>query len=233
MIQSQSIIPPVVRTSVLPPLESGDHLSRVEFERRYDAMPGLKKAELIEGIVYMGSPVRWNEHARPHALVLGWIVNYSNKTPPTQVGDNGSVRLDDDNMPQPDVALILEPGRGGQATLSDDGYLEGAPELIVEVAASTASIDLNTKLRVYQRCNVLEYVVWRVLDGVVDWFHLENGEYHRLTPGQDGIIRSLVFPGLWLDVAALLDFDSVKVLDMLGQGLADPSHRAFVAKYSA
>ena len=217
----------------VPPLEPGDHLSRAEFERRYHAMPGLKKAELIEGVVYMASPVRWNEHARPHALVLLWLGTYSAATPFTQVGDNGSVRLDGDNMPQPDVALIIERSKGGQATLSEDGYVEGAPELVVEVAASTASIDLNVKQRVYRRNNVPEYVVWRVQDGAVDWFHLVNGEYHRLAAGDDGIIRSVVFPGLWLDLAALIRLDSGQVLNALARGLADPAHASFVAKLTA
>jgi len=233
MIQSPSLVHPLSRKTGLPPLEPGDHLSRAEFERRYDAMPGLKKAELIEGVVHMPSPVRWKQHAEPHALIMLWLGAFAAHTPFTSVGDNGSIRLDNDNMPQPDAAMIIVPTKGGQAHFSDDGYLEGAPELIVEVAASTASIDLNTKLRVYRRSNVLEYVVWRVLDGVVDWFHLENGEYHRLAPGQDGIVRSLVFPGLWLDVAALVALDSAKVLDTLGQGLADPTHRTFVAKFPA
>lgn len=230
VIQTRSAVDPAV---ALPRLESGDHLSLAEFERRYDAMPGLKKAELIEGVVYMPSPVRWEEHARPHALVLLWIGTYSVKTPSTQVGDNGSVRLDGENMPQPDVALIIDPARGGQATLSDDGYVEGAPELIIEVSASTASIDLNTKLRVYQRNKVREYVVWRVLDRAVDWFRLERGAYQRVVADTGGVIRSASFPGLWLDVAALIELDPARVLDTLARGLADPTHAAFVARLQA
>ena len=214
----------------LPLLEPGDHLTREEFERRYDAMPDLKKAELVEGIVYMGSPVRLKHHAQPHGIVLTWLGTYRAHTPGVLFGDNGSIRLDDDNMPQPDAMMIIDPARGGQVVLSEDDYVEGGPELVVEVAASTASMDLNTKLRVYRRHNVREYIVWRVLDGAIDWFILRDGDYQRLSPGVDGITRSEVFPGLWLDPKALVEANLVRVLDVLGQGLADPSHAAFVAR---
>lgn len=233
MIQQSPSLVPVARPPAIPPLEPGDHLTRAEFERRYDAMPNLKKAELLEGVVFMASPVRWQQHARPHAIFLLWLGYYSARTPHTQVGDNGSVRLDNDNMPQPDVALLIDPARGGQSRLGADDYVEGAPELVVEVAASTASIDLNIKLRVYRRNNVKEYVVWRVQDGALDWFHLEDGEYRRLAAGADGIVRSVTFPGLWLDLAALARSDSAGVLATLDRGLADPGHAAFVAKLTA
>jgi Putative restriction endonuclease len=215
-------------TETLPVLESGDHLTRQEFERRYDAMPELKKAELIEGIVYMGSPVRLQKHGRPHVHVCTWLGFYESLTPGVFAGDNVSVRLDDDNMPQPDGLLIIDTGRGGQATVTDDDYIEHGPELVVEVAASTVSMDLNTKLRVYRRHNVREYIVWRVLDRAIDWFILREGEFVRLAPGADGITRSVVFPGLWLDPKALVEADLARVLDVLRQGIADPAHEAFV-----
>lgn len=213
-----------------PPLESGDHLSRDEFERRYEAMPGLKKAELIEGVVYMSSPVRWNHHARPHVHLLSWLGVYEANTPGVQAGDNGTVRLDLDNEPQPDAILIVEPARGGQAQLSDDDYIEGAPELVAEVAASSVSIDLNTKLRVYRRNNVREYIVWRVLDQAIDWFALRQSQFDRLPLGADGTYRSEIFPGLWLDPTALTRFDLSAVLQRLQLGLSDPEHAAFAAR---
>jgi Uma2 family endonuclease len=212
-----------------PPLEPGDHLTIDEFERRYDAMTGLKKAELIEGVVYMASPVRLNHHGRPHAHVSHWLVTFEMHTPGVIVGDNVSIRLDGDNMPQPDAAMIIEPARGGQAVISEDDYIEGAPELVLEIAASTASIDLNTKLRVYRRNKVREYLVWRVLDQAIDWFVLRQGRYDRLPIGPDGIYRSEVFPGLWLDPAALVASDLVEVLAVLQRGIASPEHARFVA----
>ncbi len=212
-----------------PPLEPGDHLTRDEFERRFDAMPGLKKAELIEGVVHMGSPVRLNRHGRPHVHISGWLFTYESLTPGVIVGDNVSIRLDGDNMPQPDVAMIIDPARGGQAVVSEDDYIEGAPELVVEVAASTASIDLNTKFRVYRRNNVREYIVWRVFDRAIDWYVLREGRYDRLAPGADGIYRSETFPGLWLDPAALVGSDLARLVDVLRRGVATPEHAAFLA----
>src|SRR3954452_3734073 len=112
----------------------------------------------------MPSPVRLNHHGRPHIHVSTWLGTYEAHTPGVLVGDNVSIRLDDENMPQPDAVMILDPARGGQATIGEDDYIEGAPELVVEVAASTASIDLNAKLRAYLRNGVREYIAWRVLD---------------------------------------------------------------------
>jgi Uma2 family endonuclease len=213
----------------IPPLENGDQLSRFEFERRYHAMPHLKKAELIEGIVYMPSPVRHRQHGEPHSYLMGWLVVYKASTPGVQVGDNSTVRLDLDNEPQPDGSLLIDPVCGGQTRLSEDGYIEGAPELVLEVASSSASYDLHAKRNVYRRSGVKEYVVWRVLDEAIDWFVLRDGQYERFAPGDDGILRSDVFPGLWLDPAALVRHDLATVLATVQQGVTSPDHAAFVA----
>jgi Uma2 family endonuclease len=213
-----------------PPLETGDHLTRDEFERRYDAMPGLKKAELIEGVVHVPSPLRWSRHGRPNRHVSTWLGVYEADTPGVQGGDNATIRLDMDNEPQPDAVLIIDPARGGQARISADDYVEEAPELVVEIAASSVSIDLNTKLRVYRRNRVREYVVWRALDQAIDWFILRQGRYDRLPLGADSVYRSEIFPGLWLDPAALTRFDLAQVLRVLQQGLASPEHAAFVGR---
>ena len=214
-----------------PPLENGDHLSRAEFERRYDAMPELKKAELIEGIVFMGSPVRLRlrRHGQPHVHAATWIGTYQAHTPSVLTGDNSSVRMDDDSMPQPDLCLLIDPARGGQAQVSEDDYVEGGPELVVEVSSSTVSLDLHAKLRVYRRNKVREYLVWRVLNQAIDWFVLQGDDYARHDPGPDGILRSEAFPGLWLDPKALTSGDLAGVLGVLGRGLATDEHAAFVA----
>jgi Uma2 family endonuclease len=154
---------------MIPMLESGDQLTRDEFERRYDAMPGINGAELVEGVVQIPSPVRYTQHSNPHFCFMGWLWVYAARTPGVESGDNGSIRLDLANMPQPDSFLIIRPERGGQARISDDDYIEGAPELIGEIAASSASFDLGVKLDAYRRNGVCEYVVWRVLDREVDW----------------------------------------------------------------
>lgn len=221
---------PITLVSTLPPLENGDKLTRPEFERRYDAMPQVKKAELIETIVYMASPLRFRSHGKPHAYVITWLGVYESATPGVELGDNPTVRLDADNEPQPDALLrIFE---GGQSTVSNDDYIEGAPELIVEVAASSVSIDLHEKLKVYRRNQVQEYLVWRVYDGEFDWFKLREGEYVQLEPNADGVFCSQVFPGLWLDKSALLEGNLAKVLEVLQQGLASAEHQSFVDKIS-
>ena len=214
--------------SVIPPLENGDHLTAAEFERRFDAMPSLKKAELIEGVVFVASPVRHREHGRPHNHLGGWLYSYEARTPGVQSGSESTLRLDDQNEPQPDGLLFIEPECGGQITLDDEGYLVGGPELVGEVSATTASMDLNAKLQVYCRHRVQEYVVWRVLDSAIDWFICERGQFQPLLPDADGIHRSRVFPGLWLDAAALVAGDLARVLDVLHAGLASPAHAAFV-----
>jgi Uma2 family endonuclease len=204
----------------VPVLEPGDRLTREEFERRYAAMPDLKKAELIEGVVYMPSPVRARRHGTPHARLVGWLIHYEAKTPGVEVADNATARLDLDNEPQPDAMLYVAPELGGQVRITADDYIEAAPELVAEVASSSASYDLNTKLHVYRRSGVREYVVWRVLDGAIDWFVLREGRYERLEPDERGVVRSEFFPGLWLDTAALLRGDLASVFQVLDEGLA-------------
>ncbi|MFM9961415.1 MAG: Uma2 family endonuclease [Planctomycetaceae bacterium] len=229
----QSTLTPVVklaprRSTRIAPLEPGDELTRDEFERRYEAMTNEKKAELIEGVVHMPSPVRWMQHAVPHAELLGWLVVYRTYTPGVHAGDNGSLRLDMENEPQADAALIIDPANGGQVQLSADDFIVGAPELVAEVSSSTASIDMNRKLRIYRRNQVREYLVWRVLDLVVDWFVWRGGEFHLLSPDAEGIVRSEAFPGLWLDPQALVEGEMPRVLEVLQRGIASDEHQQFV-----
>jgi Uma2 family endonuclease len=211
----------------IPPLESGDRLTRHEFERRYTAMPN-KKAELIEGVVYVASPLRFRNHGLPHGNLIIWLGNYKVSTPRVELGDNATVRLDLDNEPQPDVLLLIDKPSRGQAQISEDDYIEGAPELIAEVAASSASIDLYDKKRAYRRNGVQEYIVWQTLENKLDWFCLQNGEYLLLVPDADGVIKSQVFPGLWLAVTSLITGDMTKVLAVLQQGLNSKEHTDFV-----
>ena len=213
-----------------PILENGDLLSRAEFERRYQRMPSLKKAELIEGIVYIASPLRFESHAEPHANLMGCLWNYKIATPGVRLGDNPTVRLDLDNEPQPDVVLLIDSNCGGQSRLDNEGYIEGAPELVVEIAASTASIDLRDKKRVYRRNGVKEYLVWQVSNQRFDWFSWQEGEYISVEPDAQGIIRSQVFPGLWLAIAALLGGNMLEVMETLQTGLASKDHQEFVGK---
>lgn len=216
----------------LLPLENGDRLTRPEFERRYHAMPNCKKAELIAGVVYMPSPVRFIPHAEPHALLITWLGVYRAATVGVRLGDNATIRLDLDNEPQPDALLRLEENLGGQSRLTDDGYVEGPPEFIAEIAASTATYDLHDKKQVYRRNGVQEYLVWRVSQTQLDWFRLSEGEYLPIEPDENGVLRSLVFPGLWLDDAKLLSGDFSGVLAVLQAGLNSYKHAQFVKQLS-
>jgi|JFJP01.1.fsa_nt_gi Uma2 family endonuclease len=192
-------------------LENGDRLDRLEFERRYTAS-NIKKAELIEGIVYVASPVRFTTHAKPHGQIVGWLDMYQSMKTDLKVGIEPTVRLDDDNEPQPDAVLFKV---GGNAQIDEDGYITGAPELIVEIAASTVSYDLHAKKRIYERNGVREYIVWRTLDQQIDWFVLENGQYVELSPDDTGVIHSRQFEGLRLNVSAILNDDMSAVLKIL------------------
>jgi len=218
------------RDGAIPPLESGDRLSRQEFELRYDATPQLKQAELIEGVVYVPSPVRQRDHGKPHSALVGWVFVYQARTPGLESGDNSTVRLDLRNEPQPGCLLFIHPEHGGQVLIDEDGYVNGAADLVAEVAASSASYDLHDKRQAYERNGVREYIVWRVYDREVDWFVLRGASYERLSAGDDGILRSEVFPGLWLDTSALLSGDFARLLTVLEEGLNSAEHAEFIAR---
>lgn len=178
----------------------------------------------------MASPLRFEPHAEPHGDLIIWLGTYKVATPGVRLGDNPTVHLDMDNEPQPDAVLLIDAGARGQSFIGEDGYIEGAPELVAEIAASSAAIDLGDKKRAYRRNRVREYLVWQVFDQRIDWFSLDDGDYTNIPLGEDGVIRSQVFPGLWLDSAALLQGDMAEVLTVLQAGVASAEHQAFVQK---
>lgn len=212
-----------------PLLEPGDRLTRAEFERRYDRMPHLKKAELIEGIVYMPSPLRVKQHGLPRGQLSTWLGTYVAETAGIQMADNATVRLDFDNEPQPDLVLLKLPAKGGQARISEDDYIEGAPELVVEIVSSSSAYDLHQKKDAYRRNGVREYLAWITIENRLVWWELREGQYQERTPDTDGFLKSGVFPGLWLDSAALLRGDLKQVLATLRRGLDTPEHATFGA----
>ena len=225
--------PPPARPDALPEalpvLQPGDSLTRDEFERRYHRMKNVKKAELIEGIVYMPSPVRIKHHSRPHFVMSQWLGAYEQATPGVMGADNTTVRLDLENEPQPDLILIVDPDKGGQTRISQDDYVEGAPELCIEIAASTAAYDMHQKKRAYRRNGVREYLVWLTEDRRFVFWELKEGDYSEIAPDADGVLKSRVFPGLWLDAAALLAGDLKQALAVLRQGVESDDHAAFAA----
>ncbi|MHB8575336.1 MAG: Uma2 family endonuclease [Dehalococcoidia bacterium] len=196
-------------------LESGDRLSRAEFHRRFCLMPNVKKAELVEGVVYVPSPARYRVHGRPQRLMVLWLSTYALRNLGVEWAFDVTVFLSEDSEVMPDGLLFRVPPPPGGARETADDYIEGAPQLVVEISASTASYDLHDKLRAYQRAGVLEYLVWRVLDQQFDWFRLHEGEYQRVLPDVQGVIASEAFPGLRLHVAKLLAGEIAGVLAAL------------------
>lgn len=212
----------------IPPLENGDRLTRDEFHRRYELMPENIKAELINGVVYMSSPVRVEKHGKPQSHIVGILFNYYVATEGIELGDNVTFKLEAEGEPQPDAVLWIKENYGGKTYITDTDYLEGSPELIVEISSSTASYDLHDKKDAYERNGIKEYIVWRVLDKEIDWFVLQDGKYVRLAQDADGIIESLVFGGLRLNIRAILDNDLVQALRDLQTGIDSAEHKNFV-----
>jgi len=218
----KSVVPGV------PELVNGDALDANEFMRRYEASPDIRKAELIDGIVYiMSSPVSISHHGEPDILMHTLLCMYGIETPGVRASAEATVRLGTKNVPQPDASLRYLPERKGNSRISSDDYLEGSPELIVEISASSASIDTHKKFDAYQSAGVREYIIVLTKVPEVKWWYLDDRTYQPLPPDEDGILRSRVFPGLWLDPKALLKGDGKRVLAVLRKGLKSKEHAAF------
>ena len=207
--------------------ENGDRMTRADFHRRYEAMPWINKAELIEGIVHMPAATKRKNHGQPHSDLVWWLRHYSLHTDGTDCCDNTTILLDLDNELQPDVFLRISPECGGQTRDTADDYVEGSPELIAEVASSSASYDLHSKKNAYRRNGVREYLVWLTREKRIEWWRLDGGEYVSLPADRRGMIKSTVFPGLWLDVPALLKDDMLTVQAKLQDGITSSEAAAF------
>ena len=208
-----------------PLLENGDELSREEFHRRYEQCPEHVKAELIAGVVHMASPVR-RPHANHQPELSGALWLYKGATPGVEILDNATTILGQASEPQPDLALRILPEWGGRSQTDEDQYVVGAPELLAEIAHSSRNIDLRQKREDYRRAGVLEYIVWSIEEPELYWFHFPTEQ--TLRPGRQGIYRSRVFPGLWIDRQALLNRDTLRLANVVQQGAASRSHAAFV-----
>lgn len=215
-----------------PPLNSGDRLSRSEFHHRYGQYPEIKKAELVEGVVIVGSPVH-KQHSIPHfrfATVLGV---YCAGTPGILAGDNQSVILDHENELQPDLCVWVAGEQSAKAEESEKGPLIGAPDLVVEIAASSASHDLHNKLNVYRRNRVREYLVLLAYERETRFFRLADGEFATVRPDADGVTRSQVLPGFWFRSDWFWEGKTSELLQLVQEGLASQEHEEFAAKLSA
>lgn len=178
----------------------------------------------------MPSPVRVRRHAIPHNQLGTWLGCYASETPGVECCDNSTVRLDLDNEPQPDLVLIKLPEKGGQTRISEEDYIEGAPELAVEVVASSRAYDLHQKKGAYRRNGIREYLAWITGEKRLLWWELREEQYQEIAADSEGLLKSTIFPGLWLDANALLRGDMKGVLAALRRGLDVPEHGAFVAK---
>ncbi len=217
------------RRTNAPPLVDGQHLHRAEFHARYEAMPPETRAELIGGVVHIMSSPLGNPHGETHATIMWWLVHYRIRTPGVQVADNVTTALDDLGEPQPDALMRISPSRGGRT--HDLGiYIGGGPELVVEVAATSRAIDLGAKLADYERAGVQEYLVVTLDPDDVFWHVRRDDRLVRVPADADGLYRSGVFPGLWLDPVALLADDGPALVAALEAGLATEEHAAFVAR---
>jgi Uma2 family endonuclease len=235
MPQESSPVMSAISTSSLPPsrppeLYSGDRMSRREFHRIYSQMPEHFKAELVGGVVYVASPLKIR-HGTNHIPLGSVLFAYQSATPGTELGDNTTILLGEDGEPQPDLYLRILPQHGGQSRTSEDDYVDGAPELIAEIANSSRSIDLHAKLEDYTRYGVLEYLVFDVQSSRLRWFDLPARQ--ELTIDPDGVLRSRVFPGLWIDTAGLVSKDHAKLMATLAAGLARSEHRDFLQRLAA
>src|SRR3954468_275251 len=212
----------------VPPLVAGQRLDQPTLHERFEAMPPGTRAELIGGVVYMPSPLS-ERHGYSTCNISGWIFHYRRFTPGLRSASNATVVLGDFGEPQPDHCLYVPQALGGRSRIVGD-YIHGAPELIVEVARSSIRMDLGERKQDYERGGVLEYVVVELDPDRVRWFVLRNGRYADNPPGPDGVFRSEVFPGLWLDPSALFSVDLEALIAALERGLATPEHAAFVAR---
>jgi hypothetical protein len=214
-----------------PPLVEGQRLDQPEFHRRYLAMPKGTRAELINGVVHMPSPVG-RPHAKAHVPTLLWLAYYEEATPGVEVLNGATTILSWKSEPQPDALLRILPEYGGQ-TRDVREYVCDAPELAVEVSRATRYVDLGPKLEDYERAGVREYIVRAMNPDEVIWHVMREGRLIAVQPGADGLYRSEVFPGLWLDPASLLADDRVALRAALDRGLATPEHAAFIARLAA
>ncbi len=218
---------PKART--LPPLVALQQLDQPTFHERYEAMPPETRAELVGGVVYMPSPLR-DDHGEIDNDVSGWLFHYKCHTPGVRSPNNATVKLDRKGESQPDTQLRIPAELGGQSSVNAEGYITGAPELVVEIARSSRAYDLGVKKLDYERAGVREYVVVELEPNRIHWFIRRGEQFEEWPAGPDGVYRSEVFPGLWLDPQALYSEDRHRLIDVLGEGLATPQHAAFVAQ---
>ncbi|HZL35171.1 MAG TPA: Uma2 family endonuclease [Tepidisphaeraceae bacterium] len=220
-----TLVPSHMKRHVVP-LHNGDRLTQDEFHRRYQSSPEKVKAELIEGTVYMASPVGLR-HGDLHFSFSALLGAYQAASFGTRGSDNATIVLGAQSEPQPDLHLRLTPECGGRSR-EQRGVLHGPPELVIEIAHSSRAVDLHGKRRDYQRAGVLEYLVLLVEEQQLQTFDFSTQLQPRAHAG--GIYRSTAFPGLWIHTAAVLSGDLPRAMRTLNKGIQSPDHAAFVKR---
>jgi hypothetical protein len=214
--------------TTLPPLVAGQRLDQPTFHARYEAMPPETRAELVGGIVYMPSPLRY-EHGTRDVPVSYWLGHYRRFTKGVESASIVTTILGERGEVQPDSQLRIPEELGGQTQIVE-GYVTGAPEMVAEIARSSRSYDPGEKKTDYERAGVREYLVVELDPDRVHWFILRGDRFEDLPPDPDGIFRSEVYPGLWLDPPALFGDDLDRLASVVDLGVATPEHAAFVAR---
>ena len=221
---------PKARSLAVPSLDNGDRMSQPEFHRRYLDYPNDVKFELIGRTVYQASRPRWS-HGTYTSKLIFVLGLFDAGTPGVEAATNTTTILGEESEVQPDADLRILPECGGRSKLDADDYVEGPPELIGEVAYSSRAIDLHGKKGDYERAGVAEYLVLCVEEQELHWFDFASRGV--VTPNRQGILRSRVFPGLWIDGPALLARDASRLAQVVQQGLASRAHAAFVKRLQA
>jgi hypothetical protein len=233
-MNSAARVTPSVEIDAPPLLCNGDRMNQREFHWRYEAYPDNVKFELVGGVVYlasgvdyMASPLR-RPHGKYHLKFSHLLSVYEDATTGVDASDNATQILGEESEPQPDLTLRILPEYRGQSRVTDDEYYEGPPELIAEIAHSSRAVDMNQKRQDYEQSGVLEYLVLCVEERELHWFGFATKKMIR--PDRQGVARSNVFPGLWINVPALMERDGRRLIETMQKGLSSRAHAAFVKR---
>lgn len=218
------------RSRTVPFLVNGQRMKQPEFHRRYEACPPHEKWELIGGIVYMASPLRY-PHGNYDFSLGGALAVYAAGTAGVEGAHNVTSILGEESEPQPDLALRIATAYGGRSQVNQEAYLEGPPELIAEIAYSSLDIDMHRKREDYEAAGVIEYLVLSIEEQQLHWFDFPTSRMIRAN--RQGVYHSRTFPGLWIDGPALLAGNPGRLIEVVRQGLDSPEHARFVRRLQA
>jgi hypothetical protein len=214
----------------VPPFENGDRLDQKTFHDLYERTPFRFRAELVDGIVYLKIPKPVRLRRRPRLSLSVWLGAYEAETEGVQIAMHATNILIDRNETHPYQTVIVDPALGGRTSINADDFVEGGAELLVEIAERSCSLPYHKKFEQYQKANVREYIIVNLESRNFNWFTNTANGFQPIKPNADGIMKSRVLPGLWLDREATLNDNNKRVRAVLDSGLASPEHAKFVTK---